>query len=111
MRTAWGSERSSGGWAVGGVAERGCPSGMGFILNAVGSPGDFQTDRFFRVISGHSLEYRLESGKRLETVSPKEAPNMEAWPGGPCSCLLDFKVVLFWIRSIYRHGSKPEPYC
>ena len=54
--------------------------GKDLILEAVGSPGDFQTNTFFKVVSVHSLEYRLESGARPETVrpSPKEAPNMDA---------------------------------
>lgn len=76
----WGTEPSSSGWITRGAAERGSfpsPAGKGLDsgLEAVGSPGDFQTNTFFKVVSVPSLEYRLESGERPETVSPEEAPN------------------------------------
>lgn len=36
---------------------------------------------FFGAVSVHSLEYRLESGKRPETVSPNQAPDTDARAG------------------------------
>lgn len=73
------------GLGHGGVAERGwgsgCPAGKGLYSGGSWEPWRFSNRQVFKIISVRSLEYRLESGEKLQTASPKEAPNMEACAG------------------------------
>ena len=56
----------------------GCPAGKRLYSGGSWSPGDFQTGMFFKAVSVHGLKYRLVRGERLETGSPKQAPDTDA---------------------------------
>lgn len=48
----------------------GCPAGKGLYSGSLGALKIFR--QVLHVISDHSLEYKLESGERLETVNAKD---------------------------------------